>query len=1410
MSQLGYCLLTNGQRTLSKAVVRLSVVALVTLLVSSGALPFIVQPARQASAGSVPAWDKVFHLHDGGDYTAEVYDWMNASGPTNPADPDYDIDGIDGITIKKNVPPQRVHHWVLYPSLDSDTVLSGDMTAHVWARSRGNDSGTLMTAIFYDMAPGDFYNTAAWAEIGRNTTPLSGPVYSDFKPYDITIASVNYTLQRNHTLVLTMCRGDSLNDWLVIMFDQSAKDSFVSLRTQTFISVSSAWTEDTVGTPKTVFTDLENAVVWTNVSDTFGAYEIMGVNLTLSYAGNGTVVIPVVVMTLSLTDPSNPPYWRLYSAELPQLSPDSYVVNATARDSLGSPTWAACSFSVIGVDHFDVAIPSEIVSGQIFSMSVKAMDEYDAILTDWVGTVVLLPFRPDLVLPGNGTLSVPTVTFGIADAGQVNVTDQSYSGGEDEVILVRASCSSYIGWSASAIVHSGPMTTIEISPGDQTLEAGDSVIFTATGRDSNDNANTSWAPSWTLNASIGILSPNGFSVTFLATSYGTGRLTCNDTVSGINASVSIEVLVGTLDHITITSPSSPLTIREGDTRALVATGYDSTGNVVDISAADWYTTTSGQVLGKGNFANFTAGMIPESGVVQVILNAVVGELSVTVIEAIHGPTLNPVPSQVQFEDVGSWNFDLGLYWHDIDGTEDLTWVVEGVNTTLYFISHDSSSNENMMFYTHSNQNGNDTFILWVYDSLGYRTFRSVSVVIIAVPDPPSFVHSPPTQLYVKFDIPYTFDYTYYVQDVDTDKQDLVMSASIGGSATNKVIFDHLNGNYLFPTRPEGNYFELVVLGVTDGTGSTALNTVVWVTDDTPPSLNDTLPDWTVQERCVMEEAWDLDEYFFDIDADDYLIYTSGFEHILVSINQTSHVVYISAPEEWSGVSEGTLMARDPTGALKVTTVRVIVTPYNNPPVLAGIGDVHVKYNETYVLYLQFYVSDSDNTLDTLSITLDDLRVSHTSSYGIHRLEFLFPPNQNESILTYNGSYSVTVRLTVSDEEHTVWTDFRVIVADNSPPRVIVPNPEQLYYAFPEDGYLNNTLRFLDIFADDDDPSLVFEISNWTHIRHVIYPLTGVVNLTADPDWYGTEVLTLWARDSRGGWARVQVFVTVQPINDAPVFTSVPDLIVRGGPRSFSYDVRLYVSDPDNTIGELTFNASWAEPTASISVVGGVLYVSLPKDEDVISVTIVARDGQLSSNAMTFKIGVSKTIAEQIGWPYSFPLVLLAAGVLGFFIASRLPKPHALENVFLIHNDGRLVSHVTKEENTNLDTDVVSSMFTAVQDFVKDSFQKGEVGLKKLEVGDKNILIEKGESAYLALIYTGWPDKQTFTRLAMLLKDIEERYTGRLEHWNGTQKAVAGVEKMLQEFMADAYKPGAWHDEQKMADQEWVSILEKES
>jgi len=42
------------------------------------------------------------------------------------------------------------------------------------------------------------------------------------------------------------------------------------------------------------------------------------------------------------------------------------------------------------------------------------------------------------------------------------------------------------------------------------------------------------------------------------------------------------------------------------------------------------------------------------------------------------------------------------------------------------------------------------------------------------------------------------------------------------------------------------------------------------------------------------------------------------------------------------------------------------------------------------------------------------------------------------------------------------------------------------------------------------------------------------------------------------------------------------------------------------------------------------------------------------------------------------------------------------------------------------------------------------------------------------------------------------------------KTVKGVDAMLQDFMSNAYTPGAWHEEPEIAEQEWVELIDKEA
>jgi hypothetical protein len=1388
---------------------RLLAVFFALFLVASPFLAIAHHGPQNAAAASLPTWTKVFHLHEGAAYVPTgSYDWLNSSGPANPSRTDYDGDGIEGITLRKAGQPHTRHAWILYPQVGSNVSIEGDMNVYVWARGIDNTPGIVMVARFYDILASQWSSPQSGFEIGNAMLSLAGPDYSVFSVYSFAIVGVIHVLPTGHFLAMTIERQDNDNNRLVIYYDKTDYDSYISLDTSTFVNVVFAQIEDSSGSPRGVFSDQENAIVDANVTNPFGAYDIVGAAARV-FNGSTVVVYP---MGLVQSDTSIPGYWKRYSLTLPLLPAGNYTVNVTASDPQGTPSWQNLSLTILGVDHFDVSAPSAIVAWSLFSMTVSARDSSDSIMTNWVGTVQLAAYESDMSTNGTGLLARTTLTFSVGDSGIVTISDQSYTFGE-ETILIRASSGPHLGWSDPMLVSSGPVVRVDISPpGPETVISGSSTVFTASGFDAFGNQNTTWAANWTVPSTIGDTTILGFSATFEASYEGSDYIKCKSDLTDANSSVLIDVVAGGLASIIITAPTNPLVIIEGGSQALTATGYDVHGNIVDFAAgASWSTNTSGRVVGVGSSATYTAGFVPEVGVINVRdvrVGSIVGVLDVEVVAGIYGPWIDPIPVQAQDEDVGTWQLSLTGYWHDDNSTELLVWSVEDVNTSLYFITHDYAANSVLKFTSQADQSGQDEFTLWVVDRDGYWTYQRVSVNIRAVNDAPLFVNNPPSRLYVRYDESYSFDYTYYVSDVDNARSELRLSAVMSSSSDGTVNFDGLIATFLFPSDPSrgSTYFEIVTLAVADTPGaSSEMKLVIYVTDDHPPRLNASLPDVTLYEGEILHYCFNLDTFFFDVDSS-YLYFTFGFHHIQIFI-AWNHSVYVNASEEWSGTTDGTFTATDPEGAIKMDTVTVTVIAVNDPPVVQIPGSIIVKHNVTYYLYLSQYVWDPDNSMESLTITFNDTHVKHTSSFmGSHRLEILFPGSLPDSE-TYLGPYLAYVHMEVTDPSGLMTPcDFTVLVTDNAPPTVIASNPDIVYYSFSEDSYLNNSMRLYDLFRDSDDATLNFTITGNSHI-HVREYSDGVVNLSADVNWSGTEVLNIIARDTHLGWASLRAYVTVTEVNDAPWIHPIPNMIVRTGHIDAPFYILSYIIDSDDGPENLTITAS---PAENVAVVGGYLYVTLPHGVDVITVTIQASDGRLQSNIISFNVGVSKTMAERIGWPYSFPLVLLAAGVAGYFLASRIPRPYALENIFLIHNDGRLVAHVSKEDNTNLDKDVVSAMFTAVQEFVKDSFQKGEVGLKKLEIGDKKVTIEKGQSAYLALIYSGWPAKETFESLPMLMRDIEERYKGRLEKWNGTMKTMRGVDKMLQEFMADTYKPGTWHEEEEIAEAQWVDILEKEA
>jgi hypothetical protein len=78
--------------------------------------------------------------------------------------------------------------------------------------------------------------------------------------------------------------------------------------------------------------------------------------------------------------------------------------------------------------------------------------------------------------------------------------------------------------------------------------------------------------------------------------------------------------------------------------------------------------------------------------------------------------------------------------------------------------------------------------------------------------------------------------------------------------------------------------------------------------------------------------------------------------------------------------------------------------------------------------------------------------------------------------------------------------------------------------------------------------------------------------------------------------------------------------------------------------------------------------------------------------------------------------------------------YQLEEVLLIHNSGVLISQISRKLDMDIDRDIFSGMFTAVQEFIKDSFGRSkDMGLKRMDFSDKKIIIEHGHNIFLTSI-----------------------------------------------------------------------------
>jgi len=150
----------------------------------------------------------------------------------------------------------------------------------------------------------------------------------------------------------------------------------------------------------------------------------------------------------------------------------------------------------------------------------------------------------------------------------------------------------------------------------------------------------------------------------------------------------------------------------------------------------------------------------------------------------------------------------------------------------------------------------------------------------------------------------------------------------------------------------------------------------------------------------------------------------------------------------------------------------------------------------------------------------------------------------------------------------------------------------------------------------------------------------------------------------------------------------------------------------------------------------------------------------------------------------------AVPVPGATAAPPKPAPNIggdMEDVFLLHRSGLLLKHYTRRLRPNMDSDVLSGMLVAVQEFIKDSF-RGEGGtLDEIRFGEMRIKVLEGKWTIIASLVRGEATEAHRTQMRAALKDLETRYEDLLIDWDGTMDRIPEVDRIMQRLIDGGYR-----------------------
>jgi hypothetical protein len=144
----------------------------------------------------------------------------------------------------------------------------------------------------------------------------------------------------------------------------------------------------------------------------------------------------------------------------------------------------------------------------------------------------------------------------------------------------------------------------------------------------------------------------------------------------------------------------------------------------------------------------------------------------------------------------------------------------------------------------------------------------------------------------------------------------------------------------------------------------------------------------------------------------------------------------------------------------------------------------------------------------------------------------------------------------------------------------------------------------------------------------------------------------------------------------------------------------------------------------------------------------------------------------------FVPVVLGSFSLTLFVL-KMWRGERIEEVFLIHRSGLLLTHFSRTIKPEKDRDMIVAMLTALQSFIQETFVKSPTwGLREMDFGEGKLILCRGGMSSLAVLVHGRTPPGLSRCVRRTLANVEATYGEAILEWDGLAEDMAGADDVI--------------------------------